>query len=437
MTTLLIVACVISACFLFLILIGFDFPRIILLLVFLRPFLEAFYYLELGSISGYGINPLSIWGALMIIVLNAYWLLQKKNPLDLGSTKWIALFIGSLFIGGILSTGIDAIINQLLKVLPWMLLVPVVADICRTTEHTKILKLVYMALLLFIIVNCFFLLTGAYRTGYYKVGEFYGYFKGPQPFSYTLLFLLPFAVYALRTQKKKHMPLIILLLTCLLIIFAYVRSTWVALLIGISLYLYFERRLSRKYLSGILLGSFFLFILIYFRPIIEPAFQVRTEDIRESISTGNLQNLGSGRLGFWEAQLGRYLHGTLNEQLFGRGFGSISLITFEESGMRIGGHNDYIDLLIGSGLFSCVLYLIFQVNLIRSAFRLYRSGNKLLGQLGMATMAGMVTIGLLSGIIYNQTSVYVAVLMGIILYLTRPESETAPRYASDGEKRFL
>jgi hypothetical protein len=55
----------------------------------------------------------------------------------------------------------------------------------------------------------------------------------------------------------------------------------------------------------------------------------------------------------------------------------------------------------------------------------------------MATMAGMVTIGLLSGIIYNQTSVYVAVLMGIILYLTRPESETAPRYASDGEKRFL
>jgi len=170
MTTLLIVACAISACFLIVMLIGFDFSRIILLLVFLRPFIEAFYDLKLGSISGYEINPLSIWGGLMIIILNAYWLLQKKNPLDLGNTKWIALFIASLCIGAILSTGVDAIINQLLKALPWMLLVPVVADICKTTEPAKILKLVYMALFMFIIVNGFSLLTGIYRTGYYEVG---------------------------------------------------------------------------------------------------------------------------------------------------------------------------------------------------------------------------------------------------------------------------
>lgn len=426
MTTLLIVACAISACFLIVMLIGFDFSRIILLLVFLRPFIEAFYDLKLGSISGYEINPLSIWGGLMIIILNAYWLLQKKNPLDLGNTKWIALFIASLCIGAILSTGVDAIINQLLKALPWMLLVPVVADICKTTEPAKILKLVYMALFMFIIVNGFSLLTGIYRTGYYEVGEFYGHFKGPQPFSYTLLFLMPFAVYALRTQRNKYMPLIILLVTCLLIIFAYVRSTWVALLIGIFVFLYLERRLSRKYVSAILLGAFFLVSLIYFKPIIEPAFHVRTEDIRESISSGSLQTLGSGRLGFWEAQLRRYFHGTLTQQLFGKGLGSISLLTFEESGMRIGGHNDYIDLLIGSGLFSCVLYMIFQANLIRNAFRLYTTENHLVGQLGIAAMVTMATVGFLSGIIYSQSSVYIAVLMGIVLHLARTSGARLP-----------
>jgi O-antigen ligase len=434
MTTLLIVACAISACFLAGVLIKFDFSRIILLLVFLRPFLEGFYELRLGSISGYEMNPLSLWGALMILLLSAYWLLQKKNPFELKNTKWIALFIGSLLIGGILSTGVEAIINQLLKALPWMLLIPVVADMCRTTEPEKILRLFYTALVAFITVNGLSLLTGAYRSGYYQVGEFYGYFKGPQAFSYTLLFLLPYAVYALRTRRKKSVPLTVFLITCLLIIFAYVRTTWVALLVGVSAFLYLEPRLSKKAVALILLGSFFLVSLAYFKPLVEPAFQARTEDIRESIASGSFQALGSGRIGFWEIQLRRFFQGTLTQQLFGKGLGVITEITFAESGMPIGGHNDYIDLLIGSGLFSCVLYMIFQATLFHRAFFLYRSGKELLGQLGLTAMATLVTVGLLSGIIYSQTSIYVAVLMGIVLHLTRPESGTSLRRFSGAEE---
>jgi O-antigen ligase len=94
--------------------------------------------------------------------------------------------------------------------------------------------------------------------------------------------------------------------------------------------------------------------------------------------------------------------------------------------MRIGGHNDYIDLLIGSGLFSCVLYMIFQASLIRNAFRLYTTENHLVGQLGIAAMVTMTTVGFLSGIIYSQSSVYTAVLMGIVLHLARTSGARLP-----------
>lgn len=416
MTNLLILLTTLSLIFLALALIRFNFPRVILLLVFIRPFVEATFDLELLTLSNYTINPMSLWGGFSIFLSIGYWLVLKRNPFTYDITKWIAFFLLSLSTGLVTGIGLGAVINQTMKIMSWILLIPVVADILRQESKETLFNIMYMALALFLLSNIVLFMLTHYNTGYYGIGEFYGYFKGPFSFGYTVLFLLPFALYRTQNKNKEVFTWVMLILCFAFIAFTYVRTTWVALLVGAFAFCCLERTKAKQYLPAFLLVVCFLIGLNLFKVSLEPAFEARTSDFQEYLRSGNVLPIGSGRFAIWSARLTAFSQGTVLEQIFGRGFGVLEVMTSGEFGIELGGHNDYVDLLSGTGFASTLLFLVFQGHLLRDSYRLYRTTDRFMGQLGIVVMVTMVTIGLLSGIIYSQSCVYIAVIMGVVVH---------------------
>jgi len=148
-----------------------------------------------------------------------------------------------------------------------------------------------------------------------------------------------------------------------------------------------------------------------------PAFQERNMDFQQAIVLGESGHLGSGRITFWGIQLKGYLYSPPLELIFGKGFRYISVLTAREYGMEIGGHNDYIELLLGSGLIGLICFIIFQGYLFKKTLYVYRKVDPLIGLLGLLLMVILVTLGLISGVIYMQGNVYNAVLLGTVVGL--------------------
>ncbi len=426
MTETLIVLIIFSALFLVLLFTQFRLSGMIVLLVCLRPFVEAAHGITLAAFYGYDINPMSLWAVAVIVMSLAYWVINKKNPLEYKVSKILLLFLVSVVLGSILTLHHGAIIEHLFKYLPWLLLIPVVADITKDMEADRFFHFVFIALSLLLLINLVLLVTGRYDAAYYGVGEFYGYFKNPHVFSYTMLFLSFFALWKVYTEKRKIFPLMVLTACLGFVTFAYVRATWLAFLVGLATYLVAERQSSRKYLAAVLLSLFLVVFIYHFRSMLIPAFQERNMDFQQAILLGERGHLGSGRIAFWGIQLKGYLNSSPLELVFGKGFRYISVLTAREYGMEIGGHNDYIELLLGSGLVGLFCFILFQGYLFKKALYVHREVDPLMGLLGLLLMAVLVTLGFTSGVIYMQSNVYNAVLLGTVVGLAeRHERRTA------------
>ncbi len=65
----------------------------------------------------------------------------------------------------------------------------------------------------------------------------------------------------------------------------------------------------------------------------------------------------SGRSVFWVVDLKDYMHSSIIEKLFGHGFDYIYQLNSSKVGMAIWAHNDFINILIGVGLFGFLIYI--------------------------------------------------------------------------------
>ena len=426
MTEVLIALIIFSALFLVLIFTQFRLSRIIVLLVCLRPFVEAAHGITFATLFGYDTNPMSLWAVAVITTSLSYWVINKKNPLEYTVSKTLLLFLVAMVMGSILTLHHRAIIEHLFKYLPWVLLIPVVADITKDMEASRFFNLLFIALSLLVLINIVLFLTGQYGAAYYGVGEFYGYFKNPHVFSYTMLFLSFFALWKVYTEERKVFPLLVLLACLAFVTFAYVRATWLAFLVGLVTYLVAERQKSRKYFAAVLITLFLVIFIYYFRSILVPAFQERNIDFQQAMLLGERGHLGSGRITFWGIQLKGYLNSSPLEMVLGKGFRYISVLTAREYGMEIGGHNDYIELLLGSGLVGLICFILFQGYLFKKALYVHRKVDPLMGLLGILLMAILVTLGFTSGVIYMQSNIYNAVLLGTVVGLAERHERRTP-----------
>ncbi|MEM4261232.1 MAG: O-antigen ligase family protein [Candidatus Woesearchaeota archaeon] len=390
----------------------------------IRPFIEFAHDISFFNFMGYDFNMMSIWASFLIFLELFYWIIRGQNPFRYRITNFIIAFMFSLLVGTISSAGFSAIIQQILKILPWILLIPVIADISQHIKYEKIFLLFYKMILIFLIINIFIFVSGKYTSGYYGAAEFYSLYKGPHSFAFTLLLLMPFIYYKLLLKPKSVISWIALISSILFMILTFVRTSLVAFSIMVIAAVIIERKYKNKLIF--LLASIAVFSILYYQFSfqIEQAIPSRMRDFDEAIYAGNMNSLGSGRFTIWPAQLKHFFRGSATQILFGSGLGSLKSITLDEVGIAVGGHNDYIDLLVGTGLISVIFYIIFQIALYKNAIQVYKHIDLSIGKISILVILATITAGMLNGIIYGQSNVYGAVVLGIAVGKSAKKKES-------------
>lgn len=95
----------------------------------------------------------------------------------------------------------------------------------------------------------------------------------------------------------------------------------------------------------------------------------------QSVSNQNIPNqitfnsVSNGRGTIWKTDLTAWAQGTPVEKLFGRGFDYIYDLNMRKLGLAIGGHSDYVMILVCAGVVGLVCYLILTVRFLRRCCR--------------------------------------------------------------------
>ncbi len=104
------------------------------------------------------------------------------------------------------------------------------------------------------------------------------------------------------------------------------------------------------------------------------------------------EGTGSGRYDFWRISLGHIINRPVRAQLLGEGMGSIRDVMRPHTGLSIGAHNDWLDLVNAFGLSGLIGITWWYFELVRLAwcFRIRRKG------LFQGMCASVIILGLMS-----------------------------------------
>ncbi len=140
-----------------------------------------------------------------------------------------------------------------------------------------------------------------------------------------------------------------------------VRTTIVGLFVFLTYYLYvFNKRLLL--LGGV--TAIVVFAVMF--PVIKP-FLFPDLVMMEKEDGLMIESFGSGRPSIWADNLAYFSALPLDRQLTGVGVGNN-----EASSQGLDSHNDYLDVLVGTGIVGFLLFMMLQVALLRAILKLER-----------------------------------------------------------------
>ncbi len=291
------------------------------------------------------------------------------------------------------------------RVLSWITILPLSFLAFKTKEDIFLLR--KWGIIAFFIIFAGILIGNIFTIGRtaYDIGTFYmGFWASEAPLSITLLgfssfFFLP------KDSAKGHVfisksGILLLLLNFSLLILVMKRSTILAFIISVIIIFFLLTSSKIKILSLkhffsasvliilLLLGSFSLV------KITKPeALDLRSKDLtRMEEAGGDIRFLGSGRLFLVE----RYIQHFMNQPLFQKIFGVdiTGLIDKKSRGylysdLRTSPHNDYLNVLVRSGLVGLGLYVCFFLFAFKMIFRIYRINDNIICLYTSAITLGM------------------------------------------------
>ncbi len=142
-------------------------------------------------------------------------------------------------------------------------------------------------------------------------------------------------------------------------------------------------------------------------------FMLKNEMTRYATS---ISEVGSGRIGVWLVLLNKWVDSSYFNKIFGHGI----VVVPEILGQDYGAHNDYIDLLIETGLVGLLLYSWILITILKELFLFLKkaTGNYCLSlaYCSLALFVAFISMSLFEAHAYAQVpQLYIAAFMGIAL----------------------
>lgn len=113
----------------------------------------------------------------------------------------------------------------------------------------------------------------------------------------------------------------------------------------------------RKYGKYIIAGVLALSLIAFFTsPIVDKLISLDMGKSKDSVIE-LINRFTNGRISIWSCLIDGYAQEKTVNKLFGCGFGRVYAITKATLGSELWSHNDFIHLLVGTGIFGLMLYL--------------------------------------------------------------------------------
>jgi O-antigen ligase len=409
-----------------LVFIGFfmtDLRLFILVYVALRALLEFFLEPTRIPIGGYSIQLIGVLGVVILLGGFVYIVINQVRIMEISVVGPMIIFLVAT-----LPTTLMFSLDKAVGFKDWVgtasavILFILIASIFTTRKN---IRLLLVALVLSsippLIVGFYQLFTG---TGNLKTEGFnriQATFSHPNSYAVYLMMLLLLCIPLLLEAKKDWLRLglgAICVAMFASLIFTYARAPWLDMFAGLAI-LSFVR-----YRKLLLLAPVGVVVLLVFVPSILERFQE---------ASGFSEGQGSlfFRVEMWRYLLPRFY----SNPIVGNGLGSFSVFAEQGLGYFYLPHNDYVRILVDTGVVGLFSYLAALYGLARGSLRAYLTQTDELFKLLALVMMAVIATYLLGGLTENlfragTTQAYFWTLAGLVAASARivtMEREKLPR----------
>lgn len=367
-----------------------QFVAVIITVLFLFYFLTTRYSLFQTSVN-------KIYCAFLTFAIFSVFL--SKDPFS-GFTYWLKLLQGFLFFNMaillILKAG-DDLYRTRIKTICWCIIFALVIPYIFFLKN---------------LIQGVHIVMGGYER-YSTIGAY------TNLFSYYLLSVFPFCLflYSITSEKsKKTVWMIFIVLIILTIYKTYTRNVW----LGIAVLL-FIWNLIRKRIKL----TFALIVFVILAIAFNPTVQDRLKDAYMALHSNSFfsmdPKLMSHRIGIWQSKIGYFLNeSTFLQKILGNGFDVKTEKTIEYITFSIPEHNNYLTLLIATGIFGLILYYSYILNLLIKGFKLLRRAKanypKYAAEIFIPVVFAYIVISFFTHIVWNMNfQYYFSTLAGIVV----------------------
>ena len=251
-------------------------------------------------------------------------------------------------------------------------------------------------LIAFTILACALSYISIYKT-HNVLGE-----RGHFGVAYYALYLLPLIL----ASDKRWLRIISIIIISIIIISSVKRGGFLALAIGIFVYLYVSRVVSKNSLkSSIILYIYLIVVAVFLYFLI----QYIGDDIIERFMDSD-DDTGSGRLYIWESLYYRLKTQDVILWIFGNGHLATTVYSWE----NLSAHNDFLEILYNYGLFNLFIYVSFVFSVATYTIHAIRQKSKLAPCLAMFLTIFLI-LSMISIIILSHTCTLSMIKIGFLI----------------------
>jgi putative inorganic carbon (HCO3(-)) transporter len=343
--------------------LGLGMRNFLLFLILIRINLDAFHNQLSMSLASYETTSLpGVLGIFVLCVGGLYLLVRKVNFWSYPLVKPFAFFLSGCLLSLPFSRNLSQSLTEIAELLSFVVLFVLIVDSLRAEKDIRrmvsflvLSSLVPLSVGLVQVCSNFdlsvFSLEPSFRVS--------ATLTHPNAYAFYLVMIIVLSVSLfIQTKSRTHRSLLFFLITLLLVslVFTYTRSAWIGLALAVLGVAILKNRklliVAPLTFYGLMLA--FPFISLRFDALFNP----------ELFRYTSL----AWRIELWSASIPYFL----SHPIFGNGFGTFQLIGFQIDDWSAAAHNDYLRLLVETGIIGLSGFLILLVSLARLGIKAKR-----------------------------------------------------------------